>query len=132
VSLGSELLESWERLLEDAAGALRTHSAVLWRPKWRNGLGRSSGSRALIALRRQAGVTLEEKGVCHMQEELHLIREHLFECDVLCQRLSSALSEQRIPADMAPLIDGLRMSVLAGIRVAHATELAAKLVAPPL
>jgi hypothetical protein len=131
VSHGSGLLESWERLLEAAAEALRTHSAVLWRPNWRNGLGKSSGSLALIALRRQAGVTLEEKGVYPMQEEIHLIREHLFECDKLCQRLSSALSDQKIPADLAPLIDGLRMSVLAGIRVAHATELAARLVEPP-
>lgn len=65
-----------------------------------------------------------------MLEEIHLVREHLFECDKLCQRLSSQLSDQKIPADMAPLIDGLRHSVLTGIRVAHATELAAQLVQP--
>lgn len=131
MSLGSKLLTSWESLLEDAAEALRVHAAVHLGPRWRRELDRSSGSRALSAARRKAGVSLEEKGVYPMQEELHLIREHLFECDVLCQRLSSALSEQRIPADLAPLIDGLRMSVLAGIRVAHATELAAKLVETP-
>jgi hypothetical protein len=66
-----------------------------------------------------------------MQEEIHLVREHLFECDKLCTRLSEQLSDRKIPADLAPLIDGLRMSVLTGIRVAHATELAAKLVETP-
>lgn len=66
-----------------------------------------------------------------MLEEIHLVREHLFESDKLCTRLSEQLSNQKIPADLAPLIDGLRMSVLAGIRIAHATELAAKLVAKP-
>jgi hypothetical protein len=130
VTLGSKLLTSWECLLEDAAEALRRRADVHLGPKWRRELVRSSGSSALNAARQQAGVTLEERGVYPMQEEIHLIREHLFECDKLCQRLSSALSDQKIPADMAPLIDGLRMSVLAGIRVAHATELAAKLVAP--
>jgi hypothetical protein len=128
VSPGRKLLESWESLLEAAAVALERRAAVHLGPKWRAGLDRSSGSRALSAARRRAGVKLEEKGVYPMLEELHLVREHLFECDVLCQRLSSALSERRIPADMAPLLDGLRMSVLAGIRVAHAAELAAKLV----
>ena len=130
MSLGSKLLTSWESLLEDAAAALQRRAAVHLGPKWRVGLDRSSGYRALSAARRKAGVRLEEKGVYPMQEEIHLIREHLFECDKLCSRLSTALSDQRIPADLAPLIDGLRMSVLAGIRVAHATELAAKLVQP--
>jgi hypothetical protein len=128
VSLGSKLLSSWECLLEDAAAALQRRADVHLGPRWRAGLDRSSGSRALSAARQRAGVKLEEKGVYPMMEEIHLVREHLFECDKLCSRLSSALSEQRIPADLAPLIDGLRMSVLAGIRVAHATELAAKLV----
>ena len=130
MSLGSKLLSSWECLLEDAAEALRRRADVHLGPRWRRELVKSSGSHALSAARQRAGVTLEEKGVYPMQEEIHLIREHLFECDVLCQRLSSALSERRIPADMAPLLDGLRMSVLAGIRVAHAAELAAKLVGP--
>jgi hypothetical protein len=128
VSLGSKLLESWECLLEDAAEALQRRAAVHLGPRWRHELDRSSGSRALTAARRRAGVTLEVKGVYPMMEEIHKIRESLFECDKLCQRLSSALSDQKIPADLAPLIDGLRMSVLAGIRVAHATELAAQLV----
>jgi hypothetical protein len=131
VSRGSKLLESWECLLEDAAAALRQHGAVHLGPQWRNGLDRSCGSRALSAARRLAGVTLEEKGAYPMLDEIHTIREHLFECDKLCQRLSSALSDQKIPADLAPLIDGLRMSVLAGVRVAHAAELAAKLVSSP-
>jgi len=130
VALGSKLLTSWECLLEDAAEALRRRADVHLGPKWRRELVRSSGLSALNAARRQAGVRLEERGVYPMQEEIHLIREHLFECDKLCQRLSSALSDQKIPADLAPLIDGLRHSVLTGIRVAHATELAARLVEP--
>ncbi len=63
-----------------------------------------------------------------MQEEVHLIREHLFECEKLSQRVSSLLSDQKIPADLAPLVDALRHSVLTAMRVAHAAELAAKLV----
>ena len=66
-----------------------------------------------------------------MQEEIHKIREYLMECERLTQRLSSAVSAQKIPADMAPLVDALRMSVLTGMRVALATELAAKLVGEP-
>lgn len=65
-----------------------------------------------------------------MQEEIHLVREHLFECDKLCQRLSSELSNQKIPADLAPLIDALRHSVLTAMRVAHACEMAAVLLVP--
>ncbi len=63
-----------------------------------------------------------------MQEEIHKVREHLLECEKLCQRLSSAVSDQKIPADLAPLVDALRSSVLTAMRVAHATELAVKLV----
>ncbi len=63
-----------------------------------------------------------------MQEEIHKVREHLLECEKLCQRLSSAVSDQRTIADLAPLVDALRHSVLSSMRVAHAAELAAKLV----
>jgi len=65
-----------------------------------------------------------------MQEEIHLVREHLFESEKLCQRLSSAVSDRKIPADLAPLVEALRSSVLTAMRVAHAAELAAKLVTP--
>jgi hypothetical protein len=63
-----------------------------------------------------------------MQEEIHLVREHLFESEHLCERLSSQVSDRRISADLAPLVDALRQSVLCAMRVAHALELAAKLV----
>jgi hypothetical protein len=63
-----------------------------------------------------------------MEEEIHKIREYLFECDKLCQRLSSDLSAQKINAEAAPLIDALRHAVLTSMRVAHAAELDAKLV----
>jgi hypothetical protein len=128
----TKLLKSWECLLEDAAAALERRAAVHLGPRWRAGLDRSSGSRALSAARQRAGVTSVVREVYPMQEEIHKIRESLFECEKLCQRLSSALSNQEIPAEMAPLIDAMRHSVLTGIRVAHATELAAQLVAPPL
>lgn len=64
-----------------------------------------------------------------MLEEVHIVREHLFECDKLCQRLSSQLSDQKIPADLAPIVEALRSGVLAAMRVAHVAELAAKLAA---
>lgn len=63
-----------------------------------------------------------------MHEEVHQIREHLFECEKLSQRLSSLVSDRRIPADVAPLVDALRHSILTAMRVAHATALGAKLV----
>jgi hypothetical protein len=66
-----------------------------------------------------------------MQERIHKVRELLFEAEKQCQFLSSDVSNQSIPADMAPLIDALRHAVLTGMRVAHATELAAMLVKKP-
>lgn len=64
-----------------------------------------------------------------MLEEIHLVREHLFESDKLCQRLSEQLSNQQIPADLAPIVEALRSSVLSAVRIAHVSELAAKLAA---
>lgn len=64
-----------------------------------------------------------------MLEEIHLVREHLFESDKLCQRLSEQLSNQQIPADLSPIVEALRMSVLSAVRTAHVAELAAKLAA---
>lgn len=62
-----------------------------------------------------------------MLEEIHLVREHLFESSKLCERLSSQLSNQQIPADLAPIVEALRSSVLSAVRIAHVSELAAKL-----
>lgn len=64
-----------------------------------------------------------------MTEEIHLVREHLFECSKLCERLSSQLSDRKIPADLAPIVEALRSGVLAAVRVAHVAELAARLAA---
>lgn len=66
-----------------------------------------------------------------MLERIHEIRKNLFECEKMSGWLSSEVSEQRIPADMAPLVDALRHSVLTAMRVAHAAELAARLVELP-
>jgi transposase len=63
-----------------------------------------------------------------MGERIHKIRELLMECDKMAQWMSSEVSAQRIPADLAPLVDAMRHSVLTAMRVAHATELGAKLV----
>lgn len=123
-----KLLRNWECLLEDAAAALQRHAAVHLGPRWRVEQDRSSGLRALRAARQQAGVKLERREVYPMLEELHLVREHLFECEKLCQRLSTAVSDQKIPADMAPLVDAMRHAVLSAMRVAHAAELAGKVV----
>lgn len=51
-------------------------------------------------------------------EESRLLREHLLECEKLNQRLSSAVSDRKIPADLAVLVDALRCSVLAAMRIA--------------
>jgi hypothetical protein len=66
-----------------------------------------------------------------MGERIHKLRELLFEAEKCTQWLSGELSAQRIPADMAPMVDATRHSVLCAMRCAHATELAAKLVQPP-
>jgi hypothetical protein len=66
-----------------------------------------------------------------MLERIHKLRELLMEAEKCTQWLSSELSAQHIPADLAPLVDASRHSVLCAMRCAHATELAAKLVAPP-
>lgn len=72
---------------------------------------------------------LRGREVQTMQEEIHLVREHLFEASKLCERMSEQLSAQRIPADLAPIVEALRASVLSAVRVAHVSELAAKLAA---
>lgn len=64
-----------------------------------------------------------------MQDEVHKLREHLFECDKLAQRLSEGVSDGRIPPEFAAMVDAQRHSVLSAMRVAHALELATKLVA---
>ena len=58
-----------------------------------------------------------------MQEEVRLIREHLFESDKLAQRLSSSVSNAELHASLAPFIDALRHSVLTAMRVAHMVEI---------
>lgn len=66
-----------------------------------------------------------------MREEIHKARELLFEADRMAQRMSSAVSNQQAPAELAPLVDAMRHSVLSAMRVAHALELAVMLVEKP-
>lgn len=104
-------------------------SGNVWEQRLRRELESCCTWPAPIATYRFRQLLLRGREVLTMQEEIHLVREHLFETEKLCQRLSSAVSDQTIPADLAPLVDGLRMNVLAAMRVAHALELAVKLVA---
>jgi len=62
------------------------------------------------------------------QERIHAIREHLMEAEKQTSFLSSEVSNQTLPADLAPLVDAMRHSVLTAMRVALALELASKLV----
>jgi len=66
-----------------------------------------------------------------MRDAIHKLRGLLFECNTLTERLSSCVSERRMYADLAPMVDASRHAVLCAMRCAHATELAAKLIPPP-
>jgi len=50
------------------------------------------------------------------------------ECEKQTSFLSSAVSNQELPADLATLVDATRHSVLTAMRVTLALELASKLV----
>jgi len=63
-----------------------------------------------------------------LQQRIHAIREHLMECEKQTSFLSSAVSNQELPADLATLVDATRHSVLTAMRVTLALELASKLV----
>ena len=76
-------------------------------------------------------MSLESKlaGLAEMRNEdwtrdLHDLRMRLLACDQLAQRLSAAISAQRMPADLAHQVDALRHAVLCAIRVAYITQLA--------
>jgi hypothetical protein len=57
--------------------------------------------------------------------DVHALRLQIFECSKLCERLSSSISDQRMPVDLAQLVEATRMSVLTAMRVAHLLELGA-------
>jgi hypothetical protein len=61
-----------------------------------------------------------------MYEEIHQMRQALFELEVRAQRLSAAVSDQRIPAELATHVDGLRTAVLNSMRWAHLLEISYK------
>lgn len=82
---------------------------------------------APIGISRSRMLSMRAREGGTMEQEIHLVREHLFEASKLCERLSSQLSDQKIPADLAPIVEALRASVLSAVRVAHVSELAAKL-----
>jgi hypothetical protein len=56
--------------------------------------------------------------------EIHELRMMLFELEVRVQRLSAAVSNQEIPAELASHVDGLRLSVLNCLRWGHVLEIA--------
>lgn len=57
--------------------------------------------------------------------DVHALRLQVFECTKLCERLTVAISAQRMPADLASLVEATRSSVLTAMRVAHLLELGA-------
>lgn len=63
-----------------------------------------------------------------MQDEVHKLRELLFDANKLTERLSAAVSDKRISGELAPLVDATRHAVLTAMRCAHALELAGNLV----
>lgn len=128
--LGNELLRRWDCLLEAAAEVLRTRVAAPLLAGSPPELARLCGTRARSAPRHRPPRIPQGTSEELMHERIHKIRELLLEAEHCGEWLSTELSAQRIPADLAPLVDALRHSVLTAMRVAHATELAAKLVEP--
>lgn len=104
-------------------------SGSMWEQGLRRELANCCGWPAPIATARSRLLWLRGREAQTMQQEIHLVREHLFEASKLCERMSEQLSNQQIPADLAPIVEALRMSVLSAVRVAHVSELAAKLAA---
>lgn len=59
-----------------------------------------------------------------MREDIHVLRLTLYDCQKLCERLSSGVTDQRIRLDLAKQVHVTRMAVQRAARCSLALELA--------